>query len=217
MVIPISGFLPVPLPMMIPFMGAQSLVIGKMFGEGFQYGKRKISAMTNEEFNKLTFEDMMSNARIELRNSIPTMNGALQDMKPMVDVVVREFLQYINEVSKTLQAVTVTGLEQGAHALGTHVPGAHPEVSTTQITPSPIIEQGALSPPPLTFPKAKVSKQTLQKERNLIIQQIVIAGNRVKALRTRSSSPQGKRDYEHALRTLKSHQQRLVVILNKLR
>ncbi len=61
MVLPVSGFLPVPLPMMIPFMGAQSLVIGKMFGVGFQYGKRKISAMSNEEFNKLTFQDTSCN------------------------------------------------------------------------------------------------------------------------------------------------------------
>ncbi len=100
MVLPVSGFLPVPLPMMIPFMGAQSLVIGKMFGEGFQYGKRKISAMSNEEFNKLTFEDMMSNARTELKASIPTMQAALQDMQPMVETVVREFFNYITLITK---------------------------------------------------------------------------------------------------------------------
>ncbi len=106
MVLPVSGFLPVPLPMMIPFMGAQSLVIGKMFGEGFQYGKRKISAMPNEEFNKLTFEDMMSNARSEMQASIPTMQAALQDMKPMVTTVVKEFLAYIELVAGV---VTGTG------------------------------------------------------------------------------------------------------------
>ncbi len=98
MVLPISGFLPVPLPMMIPFMGAQSLVIGKMFGEGFQYGKRKISAMPNEEFNKLTFEAMMSNARSEMQASIPTMQQAMQDMKPMVETVVHEFTNYLSLV-----------------------------------------------------------------------------------------------------------------------
>ncbi len=106
MVLPVSGFLPVPLPMMIPFMGAQSLVIGKMFGEGFQYGKRKISAMPNEEFNKLTFEDMMSNARTEMQASIPTMQKALQDMQPMVTTVVKEFLAYIELVAGV---VTGTG------------------------------------------------------------------------------------------------------------
>ncbi len=98
MVLPISGFLPVPLPMMIPFMGAQSLVIGKMFGEGFQYGKRKISAMPNEEFNKLTFQDMMSNARSEMQASIPTMQAALHDMQPLVETVIKEFFDYLQIV-----------------------------------------------------------------------------------------------------------------------
>ncbi len=136
MVLPVSGFLPVPLPMMIPFMGAQSLVIGKMFGEGFQYGKRKISAMPNEEFNKYTFQDMMSNAREEIKASIPTMNAAMQDMQPMVEVVVREFFNYVSLVTKIVtgtgegeQIFEEEGKEIGeaiAHSLGTHVPSAHP-------------------------------------------------------------------------------------------
>ncbi len=100
MVLPISGFLPVPLPMMIPFMGAQSLVIGKMFGEGFQYGKRKISAMPNDEFNALTFQKMMSNARDEMKASIPTMQEAMRDMQPMVETVVHEFVDYLGLVLK---------------------------------------------------------------------------------------------------------------------
>ncbi len=117
-------------------MGAQSLVIGKMFGEGFQYGKRKISAMPNEEFNKLTFEDMMSNAREELKASIPTITESLQDMRPLVDVVVREFLLYINEISKTLQELTVTGIDEAAHLIGTHV--GHGPPGPTLPTPTPI-------------------------------------------------------------------------------
>ncbi len=220
MVLPISGFLPVPLPMMIPFMGAQSLVIGKMFGEGFQYGKRKISAMTNEEFNKLTFEDMMSNARTELRNSIPTMNAALQDMKPMVDVVVREFLQYINEVSKTLQAVTVTGLEQGAHALGTHVPGAHPEVSipTTQETFS---TQQPFSPERPGFTKKPIRITTTRgvTQRNVRIKtlpragsaQIQLRNHLIQQVRTISRLP--KRPATK--RSLKSTQDRLTKLLGQ--
>ncbi len=145
MVIPVSGFLPVPLPMMIPFMGAQSLVIGKMFGEGFQYGKRKISAMSNEEFNKLTFEDMMSNARTELKASIPTINASLQDMDKMVEVVVNEFLKYIGLVTKTVLETTgekagaliegnlpITSalLDAAAHAVGTHTHPVAPKITT---------------------------------------------------------------------------------------
>ncbi len=85
-------------------MGAQSLVIGKMFGEGFQFGKRKISAMPNEEFNKLTFESMMSNARSEMQASIPTMIKAMEDMKPMVTAVVHEFVDYLGLVLKEAPA-----------------------------------------------------------------------------------------------------------------
>jgi len=107
----VSGFLPVPLPMMIPFMGAQSLVIGKMFGEGFQYGKRKISAMPNEEFNALTFQNMMSNARDEMQASIPTMQAALHDMQPLVETVVKEFFDYIKQIAAMLpeQSRQLTG------------------------------------------------------------------------------------------------------------
>ncbi len=114
----VSGFLPVPLPMMIPFMGAQSLVIGKMFGEGFQYGKRKISAMPNEEFNKLTFESMMSNARDEMKASIPTMQKALGDMQPLVQTVIHEFFDYIKIISAMLPEQT-RQLTGGADILDT--------------------------------------------------------------------------------------------------
>ncbi len=131
MVLPVSGFLPVPLPMMIPFMGAQSLVIGKMFGEGFQYGKRKISAMPNEEFNKLTFEAMMSNARDELQASIPTMIQAMQDMKPMVAAVIHEFTNYLSLVIQNAPSQAEEIISTAAHTLAPHdkvqIPQGHTE------------------------------------------------------------------------------------------
>ncbi len=131
MVLPVSGFLPVPLPMMIPFMGAQSLVIGKMFGEGFQYGKRKISAMPNEEFNKLTFEAMMSNARDEMQASIPTMIQAMQDMKPMVAAVIHEFTNYLSLVIKAAPDEIGGLVSDVAHELAPHegkqIPAGHTE------------------------------------------------------------------------------------------
>ncbi len=120
MVLPVSGFLPVPLPMMIPFMGAQSLVIGKMFGEGFQYGKRKISAMPNAEFNKLTFEDMMSNARDEMRASIPTMQHAIQDMLPLVETIVSEFTAYLTKVIQAAPKELGSIVNVAAHAALPH-------------------------------------------------------------------------------------------------
>ncbi len=88
----LSGFLPIPLAMMIPFMGAQSLVLGKAFGEGFQYGKRKISAMTNEEFNKLTPSDIAANSRKELQDMIPSMKASITDMRDFQSFIVHELI-----------------------------------------------------------------------------------------------------------------------------
>ncbi len=88
----LSGFLPIPLAMMIPFMGMQSLVIGKQFGEGFQYGKRKISAMTNEEFNKLTPAMIAKESAKELREMIPSMQDSLMDMRAFQSFIVKELM-----------------------------------------------------------------------------------------------------------------------------
>ncbi len=106
-------------------MGAQSLVIGKMFGEGFQYGKRKISAMPNEEFNALTFEKMMSNARDEMQASIPTMIQAMQDMKPMVSAVIHEFTNYLSLVIKAAPSEVENIIGQAAHAAFPHEKNIH--------------------------------------------------------------------------------------------
>ncbi len=147
-------------------MGAQSLVIGKMFGEGFQYGKRKISAMSNEEFNKLTFEDMMSNARTELKASIPTINASLQDMDEMVVVVVNEFLKYLGLVTKTVLETTVAKsidiAEAGAHLIGTHVPGVHTTTAQTEIDVSPITPDGTLAEPPREITPTYKAKNSIR-------------------------------------------------------
>ncbi len=77
---------------MIPFMGAQSLVLGKAFGEGFQYGKRRISAMTNEEFNRLTPSDIAKQSRTELQQMIPSMQDAITDMRDFQSFIVKELI-----------------------------------------------------------------------------------------------------------------------------
>ncbi len=104
-------------------MGAQSLVIGKMFGEGFQFGKRKISAMPNEEFNALTFKDMMSNARDEMQASIPTMQLAMQDMKPMVETVVHEFINYLKLVTESARKEIVSTVVTPSGGVGAALGG----------------------------------------------------------------------------------------------
>ncbi len=49
---PFGGFAPFPNSIMIPFMGAQSAVLGYDFGLSYEAGKRMIKSMDNEDFNK---------------------------------------------------------------------------------------------------------------------------------------------------------------------
>ncbi len=86
--------MPLPLVMMIPFMGIQSMVMAKQFGENFQFGKRRISAMSNEEFNKTTMTTMLEETRSELKSMIPNMQQSIADMRPMADFIIKEFMQY---------------------------------------------------------------------------------------------------------------------------
>ncbi len=96
----IGFFMPLPLAMMIPFMGIQSAVMAKQFGENFQYGKRRISAMDNDEFNKLTPAKLMSNANRELAEMIPAMKDSIIGMHDFQEFLVREFLIMIDNVIK---------------------------------------------------------------------------------------------------------------------
>ncbi len=76
---PVGGFFPIPLAMMIPFMATQSLVMGEAFGRAFQFGKRKISAMNNDDFNALDMETMASNMFKSYRNIIPELSQNMKD------------------------------------------------------------------------------------------------------------------------------------------
>ncbi len=89
--------MPLPLAMMIPFMGAQSAVMAKQFGENFQYGKRRISAMSNEEFNKLTPGILSQRTADELKDMIPSMKQSIVDMHEFQAFVVQEFIQMMKD------------------------------------------------------------------------------------------------------------------------
>ncbi len=100
MVLPIGFFMPLPLAMMIPFMGIQSAVMAKQFGENFQYGKRRISAMSNDEFNKLTPKMIQDNANAELKAMIPSMEQSVIEMRTFQTFLIKEFMQMLNDAIK---------------------------------------------------------------------------------------------------------------------
>ncbi len=92
-----STFMPLPLAIMIPFMGIQSGVMAQQFGMNFQYGKRKISAMSNEEFNKLTPAGMQADFSTQIKGMIPTFEKSLQDMRPFQRMIFVEMIAAFKE------------------------------------------------------------------------------------------------------------------------
>ncbi len=128
MVVPtLAFFMPLPLAMMIPFMGIQSAVMAKQFGENFQYGKRRISAMSNEEFNKLTPTILQERANAELKAMIPTMEASVRDMRTFQVFLIKEFLSTVNDILRagigTLFGLNEDTLSNIEHFLHGHVAG----------------------------------------------------------------------------------------------
>ncbi len=102
---PISAFTAVPNPQMLAFMGAQSFIMMFQAGEGWQYGKRRISAMSNEDFNKLTPERLLQNQSVTLKSSIRTIEQSMNAMTPMVGTIVAQYGDFIKEIIKVAPLV----------------------------------------------------------------------------------------------------------------
>ncbi len=83
---------------MLAFMGAQSFVMMFQAGEGWQYGKRRISAMSNEDFNKLTPERLLQNQAATLRSSLSTIEKSMNDMTPMIETIIRQYGDFLKEI-----------------------------------------------------------------------------------------------------------------------
>ncbi len=99
---PLSGFTAVPNPQMLAFMGAQSFIMMYQAGEGWQYGKRRISAMSNEEFNKLTPEIVLEKQAVVLQNSLGTIKRSMDSMTPLISTIVEQYGDFIHEMIKSL-------------------------------------------------------------------------------------------------------------------
>ncbi len=132
-----STFMPLPLAIMIPFMGIQSGVMAQQFGMNFQYGKRKISAMSNEEFNKLTPQQMQADFQLQIKGMIPTFQQALEDMRPFQRMIFVEMLAVFKEALELGLDVAKAGVDPLAHIFGQHVHGGTP----TSKTPPPDIDE----------------------------------------------------------------------------
>ncbi len=138
MVLPIGFFAPLPLPMMIPFMGIQSAIMAEQFGTMFQYGKRRISAMSNEEFNKMTPDMLQARITTQIQGMIPEMEKQIQAMRPMVIIIMKEFAEYVRLAT---EAIAKGGSEYLEHAAHGHIFG-HGDTYVSPSDPVPTPETG---------------------------------------------------------------------------
>ncbi len=82
-------------------------------GSGWQFGKRKVSAMSNEETNKTTPQQFMQKLNSELKGMIPSMQQGMRDMTPLVKTSMLLFGEYIREAIKAFPQVVEKILESG--------------------------------------------------------------------------------------------------------
>ncbi len=88
-------FAPLPLAVMIPFMAGQSFAMGEAFGKGFQYGKRRISSMTNEKFNSMSAKDHFDETTADITAMIPTMSRAIDKFHTLQTDIILKMIDYI--------------------------------------------------------------------------------------------------------------------------
>ncbi len=79
-------------------MAGQSLAMGEAFGKGFQYGKRKISSMTNEEFNALDFKGLSESIATDYKDMIPSMEQSIRNSDVLQSAVIQEMGDLIKSI-----------------------------------------------------------------------------------------------------------------------
>ncbi len=144
---PLSGFTAVPNPQMLAFMGAQSFIMMYQAGEGWQYGKRRISAMSNEEFNKLTPEMVLEKQAVVLRNSLGTIQNSMDAMTPMIRTIVEQYGDFIREMIASIPQAVSNIVHDPNHPVGGSLPPAGTPAFLAPIIPIPRNVQEITNPP----------------------------------------------------------------------
>lgn len=94
-------------------MTAQSLMMMLGAGRAWQYGKRDISAKSNEEFNKYTPQDMIEETFADIREMIPTLKENMEDMKELQRFIITEMVSYIRTLPEDIVAGFSTKGQEG--------------------------------------------------------------------------------------------------------
>ncbi len=99
-------------------MGSQSFIMMYEAGSAWQYGKRRISALSNEEFNKLTPLSLLQEHSQLLRDAIPDIQKGMEDMSPLIRTIMVQFGEYIAKAIDAFPAAisAATGFNRGSLA-----------------------------------------------------------------------------------------------------
>jgi len=108
--LPIGFFMPLPLPIMIPFMMWQSAAIAAGFGTYFQYAKRKISAMSNEEFNAARPHNLVNELFTDIMGEIPS---SFQQIRSINTLILQSMADFLEDGIKFLSGKLGGQLNQG--------------------------------------------------------------------------------------------------------
>ncbi len=99
-------------------MAGQSFAMGEAFGKGFQYGKRRISAMDNKEFNKMSAKDHFVETTADIKSMIPEMKQAMSSFAFLQQDIIKELLGYIKDTTGTvIEEIHETGTELAQQSL----------------------------------------------------------------------------------------------------
>ncbi len=109
----IGFFAPLPLAMMLPFMAGQSMIMGDAFGKAYQYGKRKISSMSNEDFNKMDANTLGRELQEDYSAIIPHLKVAVHESRDFQSLVIQELAEIIKSLPKEILSALGTGSDQG--------------------------------------------------------------------------------------------------------
>lgn len=100
MSLPISGFTAIPNPTMLPFMALQSYFMMLLAGEAWQLGKRKISAMSNEDFNDMDIQEHLESLITRMEKSIPSIEKSIASFTPLAQTLTAEMIKTLPEIAK---------------------------------------------------------------------------------------------------------------------
>ncbi len=83
-------------------MGVQSIIMGEAFGKGFQFGKRKISALTNEQFNKLSLAELWKDTSTDVSEMIPSLKAGMTESRELQSFIVKELIAVVKQIPKDI-------------------------------------------------------------------------------------------------------------------